>query len=136
MNRKILFTSLQYFFNVATVVAIITLLIIFKTDVLGYYITLWIIMGVSIINIILIGFKEYFIKEYSSKKYTLIMHATYCVLNCGAYYLVKYVEGYDKFFYLYWLLSYLGSAIIIAVFVFLNSRVKDDKPKFQVNNNK
>ena len=135
MNRKILFNSLQYFINVATIVAIITLLIIFKIDVLGYYITLWILMGVSILNIILVGFKEYFIKEYSSLKFTLVLHATYCVLNCGAYYLVKYVGGYEKFFYLYWLLSYLGTAIIIGVFVFLNYRFKDDKPKFKVNNN-
>jgi len=133
MNRKNVLNCLIYFFNILAIVSIITLLIIFKNDVLGYYITLWILMSLSIINIVLIGFKEYFIKEYSSKKYTLIMHATYCVLNCGSYYLVKYVGGYESFFYLYWLLSYLGSIVIVIMFIIFNKHAKDDKPKFKVN---
>jgi len=133
MNRKNVLNCLIYFFNILAIVSIITLLIILKNDVLGYYITLWILMSLSIINIVLIGFKEYFIKEYSSKKYTLIMHATYCVLNCGSYYLVKYVGGYESFFYLYWLLSYLGSIVIVIMFIIFNKHAKDDKPKFKVN---
>lgn len=133
MNRKNVLNCLIYFFNILAIVSIITLLIIFKNDVLGYYITLWILMSLSIVNIVLIGFKEYFIKEYSSKKYTLIMHATYCVLNCGSYYLVKYVGGYESFFYLYWLLSYLGSIVIVIMFIIFNKHAKDDKPKFKVN---
>lgn len=133
MNRKNVLNCLTYFINIFAVVAIITLVIIYKNDVMGYYITLWIIMALSIVNIILIGFKEYFIKEYSSKKYSLIMHATYCVINCGAYYLVKYVGGYESFFYLYWLLSYLGSIIVIVMFMIFNKHAGDDKPKFKVN---
>ncbi len=133
MNRNNVLNCLTYFINLISVVAVITLVSIFRNDVMGYYITLWIIMALSIINIVLIGFKEYLIKEYSSKKYTLIMHATYCVLNCGSYYLVKYVGGYESYFYLYWLLSYLGSIVIVVLFIILNKHAKDDKPKFKVN---
>jgi len=134
MNRKLFLNALFYFFNIIAVVAIIVLMIVYKNDVMGYFISLWIIMALSIVNIVLIGFKEYFIKEYSSQKFTLVMHATYCVLNCGAYYLVKYVNGFDKYFYLYWLLSYLGSIIIVVMFMIFNKHSKDDKPKFKINN--
>lgn len=133
MNRKIVFNALAYFVNIVAIAAIICLLIVYKKDVYGYFVTLWILMALAIFNVILIGFKEYFIKEYHSGKYTLIMHGTYCVLNCGAYYLVKYVGGYDNYFYLYWLLSYLGTIIIIIMFIIFNKHTKDEKPKFMVN---
>ena len=133
MNRKLLLNSIIYFVNIVSIVAIITLLIVYKIDVEGYFITLWILMSLALVNIILIGFKEYFIKDYDYGKFTLAMHATYCVINCGAYYLVKYVGGYDKYFYLYWLLSYLGTIVVVIMFVIFNKHTKDDKPKFRVN---
>ncbi|MBR6071965.1 MAG: hypothetical protein IKP77_03920 [Acholeplasmatales bacterium] len=133
MNRKVLFNAIGFFVNIVAIVSIITILIVYKTDIDGYYITLWILMALSIFNVVLIGFKEYFVKEYHSGKYTLAMHATYCVINCGSYYLVKYADGYESFFYLYWLLSYLGTIVVVIMFLVFNKHVKDDKPKFRVN---
>ena len=133
MNRKIALKTIQYFVNIVSIAAIITLLIVYKNDVDGYFITLWILMSLALVNIIIIGLKEYFIKEYNYGKFTLVMHATYCVINCGAYYLVKYVGGYDKYFYLYWLLSYLGTVVVIIMFTIFNMHTKDEKPKFRIN---
>jgi len=133
MNRRVFLNALILFFNIIASVSIIVFMIVYKNDIEGYYITLWILMALAIVNIILIGFKEYFIKDYHSKKYTLIMHGTYCVLNCGAYYLVKYAGGFESYFYLYWLLSYLGTIVIVVMFTVFNMHVKDDKPKFKVN---
>ncbi len=133
MNRKLFLNALTLFINIVSIVAIITILIIYKNDVDGYYITLWILMALGIVNVVLIGFKEYFISDYHSGKYTLIMHGTYVVINCGAYYLVKYVNGYETYFYLYWLLSYLSTVIVIIMFYIFNKHVKDEKPRFKVN---
>ena len=104
-----------------------------------YNISLWILMGLALVNVILIAVSEYLIKEYQSKKFSIIIHVSYAVLSCGLYYLVKYVGNFDYLGWLYMLISYLGTIIIAVVFIILNYKIKDKKqkvPKVYVNKNR
>ena len=104
-----------------------------------YNISLWILMGLALVNVILIAVSEYLIKEYQSKKFSIIIHVSYAVLNCGLYSLVKYIGNFDYLGWLYMLISYLGTIIIALVFIILNYKIKDKKqkgPKVYVNKNR
>jgi len=140
MDKKKIFLGIELLVDILAIVAIIVLAIVLKLDINFYYSSLGIIMGLGLFNLITIMIEEMVIKEYQAQRFTIAMHAFYTVLNVGAYYLVKYVGGYEVYNYLYLILSFVGTILIVVMFMIFNYHSKkdnnDNKPKFRVNNNR
>ncbi len=140
MDKKKIFLGIALLVDLLAVVAIIVLAIVLKLDINFYYSSLGILMGLGVFNLILIMVEEIVIKEYQAQRFTIALHAFYSVLNVGAYYLVKYVGGYETYNYLYLILTFVGTLLIIIMFMIFNYHSKnngnDNKPKFRVNNNR
>lgn len=140
MDKKKIFLGIALLVDLLAIVAIIVLAIVLKLDINFYYSSLGILMGLGVFNLILIMVEEIVIKEYQAQRFTIAMHAFYSVLNVGAYYLVKYVGGYETYNYLYLILTFVGTLLIVIMFMIFNYHSKnngnDNKPKFRVNNNR
>ena len=110
--------------------------IIYKFDIRFYYASLFTTMGIGLGNLffILLGFSV--VKGYDITTYQLAREASYIVIAVGAYYLVKYVNHYDEFAYLYWILTCLLIIGMFILFIYLDKKNKlknDKKPRIVPN---
>ena len=121
MKRKTLLL-LNIIFIALSFILDIVLGIIFKFDIRFFYATLFSTMGISIGNelFILLGFLV--IENYDVTTFRLAREASYLVIVIGAYYVLKYAGGYDRFAYLYWIITYLLVGIAITVFIILDKK--------------
>lgn len=121
MKRKTLLL-LNIIFIALSFILDIVLGIIFKFDIRFFYATLFTTMGISIGNelFILLGFLV--VENYDVTTFRLAREASYLVIVIGSYYVLKYAGGYDKFAYLYWIITYLLVGIAIAIFIILDKK--------------
>ena len=126
MNKihKILFIIL----NAIIIASIIILNIALEFSELAYKISLWIVPGAALLNLILIALFEYK-TDYKSKRFTLIMHISYAVVSVLFQYIEKYLEGFDSFKILYYLITLILILVIIIVFNVLNIKLPEKKQK-------
>lgn len=116
----------------------IVLFIIFKLDVRAFYSMTISTIAVGVIDLVFIAIKEALVLSYDSNKYEPIAHAGHAIIGVLCFYLVKYLNGYDKYYYLYWLGLILGIVIPIIVSFLLirlksNKKKENGQPKFIVN---
>lgn len=138
MKRKTLLI-LNIIFIALSIILAIVLGIIFKFDIRFFYATLFTTMGISIGNelFILLGFLV--VDNYDVTTFRLAREASYLVIVIGAYYVLKYAGGYDRFAYLYWIITYLLVAVAIFVFIILDKKEiekQKNKPRIVANNRK
>lgn len=116
----------------------IVLSFIFKFNLPQYYIFIASLIAVGIINLIFMAIKEATVMSYDSNKFEPIAHAGYIIVAVLCFYLVKYLNEYNKFFFLYWIGLLIGAIIPICITLALTITKKSksagkDKPKFIVN---
>ena len=100
---------------------------------LAYKISLWIIPGIALINLILIAIFEYK-TDYKSKRFTLMMHISYAVVAVLFQYLEKYLERFDSLKVMYYCLTIGLVLIVIILFNILNAKLPEKKPEINPNN--
>jgi len=112
---------------------IIIVNIVMNFSELAYKISLWIIPGIALINLILIAIFEYK-TDYKSKRFTLMMHISYAVIAVLFQYLERYLERFDSLRIMYYCLT-VGLIIIdILLFNVLNAKLPEKKPEINPNN--
>lgn len=116
----------------------IILCIIFKFDIKAFYAIVISTILVGVINLAFIAIKEALVLSYDSNKFEPIAHAGHVIVGVLFFYLVKYLNGYDKYYYLYWLGLILGIAIPIATTLIIikikgGKKTENKQPKFIVN---
>lgn len=112
---------------------IIILNIVMNFSELAYKISLWIIPGIALINLILIAIFEYK-TDYKSKRFTLMMHISYAVVAVLFQYLEKYLERFDSLKVMYYCLTIGLVLIVIILFNILNAKLPEKKPEINPNN--
>lgn len=112
---------------------IIILNIVMNFSELAYKISLWIIPGIALINLILIAIFEYK-TDYKSKRFTLMMHISYAVVAVLFQYLEKYLERFDSLKLMYYCLTLGLVLIVIILFNILNAKLPEKKPEINPNN--
>ncbi|MBQ9449326.1 MAG: hypothetical protein IJU60_05580 [Acholeplasmatales bacterium] len=134
-RRTLLILNLIFIF--LSLVGALVLGFIFNFDIRFFYATLFTTMGISMGNelFILLGFLV--VDGYDVTTYRLAREASYLVVAIGSYYILRYAGGYDRFAYLYWILTYLVVAIAIVIFIILDKReIKKQKNKPRIVANK
>lgn len=116
----------------------IALSIVFRLDVRAFYIVSISTIAVGVINLVFIAIKEALVLSYDSNKYEPIAHAGHVIVGVLCFYLVRYLNGYDKYYYLYWLGLILGIAIPITISLLIiklkaSKKNENKQPKFIVN---
>ena len=114
--------------KIANIINTILIVVVFIVDfILGilfnfdvrFYISTSLLLALSgLICLVFIAIKEALVLMYDSKRFQPIFFSTLVLSGIVAYYLVRYVKGYDKFIVLYWIVLILInviSAIIVNV---------------------
>jgi len=140
--RKIIMYSLSIIINLASIIGIIVLSIIFGMDHRYYQIYLGITIFLALFNVIMIMLMEILIKEYKSKRFSLFMHPTYAIISTTFYYVFKYYnkisltkddtdfKNYYRYKSIYVFIPILLTIIAIIVFEIMNYKIKEKPVKF------
>ena len=139
--RKIILYTIVAVINIALIILLIVMAIIFKLDYRYFQIYLGITIFLGIYNLIMIMLMEIFIKEYEYKRFSLIMHPTYAVISTAFYYIFKYnnklsiskdKDDFNNFFkYQYWyvFIPIILTILVIVFFEILNCIKFKEKAK-------
>ena len=116
----------------------------FKWGKKSYISTCLFLCVLSLINLVFIVLKEYNAKDYDSLKFQPILWLSYIVLGVCAYYMVKILDEYPTYKWLYWI-SLICLAVVTTIVIGIldykdKMKIEEDvnkrKPKFIVNKNK
>ncbi|MBE6136970.1 MAG: hypothetical protein E7176_01055 [Erysipelotrichaceae bacterium] len=139
MKKEKILNIVNYCIIAICLVVAIILGIVMKMSNIFYMTTCVMTICVSIVSLIILLIKEITILSYDSKKLEPVLYAVIIVSSSLCYYLAKFVDGYDKFGWLYWLgfLVMLFSSIVVFCIIFKGEKNEklnnDNKPKFLVN---
>lgn len=137
MKKIRLINRLNWLLIIIIGVIDIILGIIFDFDKRFFYATTLFLSLSGVINLIFILVKEISVLAYDSKRFIPILYVCHVIFGVLGYYLIKYLDGYDKYGYIYWL-CLIVLAIIPAIIVYcLEKRNKNKKigngPRVMVN---
>ena len=127
---------LNIIFMVLSAILDIVLGIIFKFDIRFYYATLFTMMGISLGNVLFILLGYLAVPGYDISTYQIAREASYLIIGVGAYYIVKYINRYEEYPYLYWIITILLIITCVITFIVLDKleRKKNaNKPRIVAN---
>lgn len=116
----------------------------FKWGKKSYISTCLLLSVISLINLLFIVLKEYNAKDYDSLKFQPILWLSYIVLGVCGYYMVKILDEYPTYWWLYWI-SLICLAIIATIVIGIldykdKKKIQEEankrKPRFIVKNRK
>ena len=99
----------------------------------AFYAVIGCFSAAALVNLFFIILKLLVIDSYDFKKYTPYLHASYLIGSILMYYLVKNLEHFDTWGWLYWTGLLVINLTCIIVFYILNSKAKEDKPRLIQN---
>ncbi len=112
--------------------------IFFHFDLRFYYSTVLFLAATGLINLIFIALKEAFVLSYDSKRFLPVLFGCHVFFGVMMYYIVKYINKYEDYIYLYWvglLLEIILPGVLVYVLekIFKKKKNKGKEPKFIVN---
>ena len=119
---KVLLASIISYFVAGALV--VFSMIYFTLSELSYKMSIFVLIGVSILELGFIATRLAINKEYKLKQYIVAMYAALSIYSIVLYYVEKYVASYDKLIVMYWLLYFIGIIVIVVVFLLLNRFIK------------
>ena len=139
--RKIILYTIDAVINIALIIILIAMAIIFKIDHRYFQIYMAITIFLGIFNLIMIMITELLVKEYKYKKFSLCMHPSYVIISTAFYYIFKYnnklsfskdTKGFSNYYnhqYLYVFIPIVLSLLVIVIFEILNCIKFKEKAK-------
>ena len=85
----------------------------------AFYITLFILIGMPILNLIFLIIKLLIIDKYNFNKTLPILYAIFVVYITVIYYIVEWTKNIEQYKLLYWLILLGGILIIIITYIIL-----------------
>lgn len=118
---------INYGIDVLLGIAAIVLGVVFHFDVRFYYACVLILAVSGIINLIFMAIKE--AMSYETKRFLPVLYACHVVIGVLCYYLVEYLNGYNRFAWLYWTGLIIG--VIATGFIVFFLEMKSKKRQSQ-----
>ncbi len=110
--------------------------IVLHFDVRFYYTMVFTLIGSGLLNLMFIVIKELSVLSYDSQRFIPILYALHIIFGVLAYYLVKYINRYDSYAWLYWLGLGFGFVLPIGIVIILSrkkGKPQGNGPKVIVN---
>ncbi len=99
----------------------------------SFYVVIGLFSAAAFLELIFIIIKLSLLENYDFKRYTPYLHASYLIGSILMYYLCKNLKHFSEYGYLYWCGLLVINIGFICLFLVLNKRAKDDKPKIISN---
>ena len=119
---KVLLASIITYF--VAFAFVIFSMIYFGLNELSYKMSIFILIGLAILELGFIATRLALNKEYKLRQFIVGLYSALAIYAIILYYVEKYVSSYDKLIVMYWLLYFLGIIIIVVVFLLLNKFIK------------
>ena len=133
MSKLKVVKNINLVLNIIIILASLMFITLRKFNEKSYYVMIFTVVGLALLNLIFIIIKLSVDMDYNFKTFTPVIHASYLVISILMYYILKNFGNFSSFGYVYWLCLMLGNAIAVTIFVILNVKYKEKKPKFITN---
>jgi FlaA1/EpsC-like NDP-sugar epimerase len=116
------------YISLAIAIALIIFgMIFFKMQELSYKFAIFTLIGYSILELGFIATHLALNREYKLRQMITALFVSYSIFAIVLYYLEKYLSKYDELIVMYWLIYFIGIAILTTVFLLLNKFKKEKK---------